>query len=558
MGMGGSLNEDGELPVCEVHEMRKKDTSEKELTETVEHMRRRMSELEALETDHRRIEDALQDSEVKYRNLIDQSQDAIYLIHDGKFEIVNRRFVELFGYTQEEVNAPEFDFMQLIAPKSWHIIEKRINEMEKVDSVSLQYELTALSRDGREIEVEASVSYIRYDSGFATQGILRDITERKRLQEQLLQSEKMSALGQLVSGVAHELNNPLTGVLGYAELLLTSSDLPKNANQNLMMIYDEAERARKIVENLLTFARQRKPEKKEIELNEIIERTLDIRAYAMRVNNIQVFKTLDQRIPLICADEYQIQQVFMNIIINAEQAILESHGEGQLEVETEWDTVKNRVRISFRDDGPGIIGENLSKIFDPFFTTKPDGKGTGLGLAISYGIVEEHEGRIIAENEEGGGARFVIELPMGEMDSTSNQAVQPAGKETEDMGEKRVLVVDDETLVVDLVKTALECEGYIVETASNGDSALRKIDTQAFDMVISDLKMPGKGGIDVFLYCMERKPYLAKRFLFLTGDIASSESRHFIEECNVPYLSKPFDLKALRILVEELCQGHEH
>ncbi|MFQ6094007.1 MAG: PAS domain S-box protein, partial [bacterium] len=409
-------------------------------------------------TEHKQAEEALRESEEKYRNLIDQSHDAIYLLYEGKFEIINRRFEELFGYTQEETNAPEFNFMNLVASQSRALIEERVKKVERDEPVSPQYEFTALSRNGKEIEVETSVSYVKYKGGIATQGILRDITERKRLQEQLLQSEKMSALGQLISGVAHELNNPMTGVLGYAQLLLTSPDLPEKAKQSLEKINQEAERARKIVQNLLTFARQRKPEKRRVQINEIVGRTLELRAYEMKVSDIELIKDFGADIPSLLADEHQLQQVFMNIIINAEQAMLEAHGMGRLKVTTRWDGERDVVAISFQDDGPGIAEEYLSKVFDPFFTTKPVGKGTGLGLSISYGIVQEHGGRITAFSKEGCGATFTVELPVVEVQVSEIVATAQQGEEMAEVEKKRVLVVDDETSVVDLVRETLERE----------------------------------------------------------------------------------------------------
>ena len=505
-------------------------------------------------TERKRAEKALQESEEKYRNLINQSHDAIYLLYDGKFEIINKRFEELFGYTQEETNTPDFNFINVVAPKSRGIIQERVQRVERGEFVSPQYEFTAISREGKEIEVETSVSYVKYKGSIATQGILRDITERKQLQEQLLQSEKMSALGQLISGVAHELNNPMTGVLGFSQLLLMSENIPDKEKQSLEKINQEAERARKIVQNLLTFARQRKPTKRTAQINEIANRTLDLRAYEMKVSNIEIVRTLDPNIPPVFADDHQIQQVFMNLIINAEQAMLASHQKGRLEVFTQCNIERSVISISFRDDGPGIAEEHLSKIFDPFFTTKPVGKGTGLGLSIAYGIIEEHGGRITAHNNREGGATFTVELPMHEVTiAESISPPQEAGVVT-GVQKKLVLVVDDEASVVDLVRAALEREGHAVETAYDGNSALEKIEKSDFDAIVSDLKMPGKGGIDVYLYCKEKKPELEKRFLFLTGDVVASDSLRFMEEHKVPHVPKPFDLKNLISTITGLLQ----
>ncbi|UCE17890.1 MAG: PAS domain S-box protein [Gemmatimonadota bacterium] len=807
-------------------------------------------------SDRKEAEKALRESEEKYRSLINNSQDAIYLLHDGKFEIINKKFEELFGYTQEETNAPDFNFMKLVAPKSRSLIQERVEKVERGQIVSSRYEFTALSKEGEEIEVEPAVSYIQYKGGIATQGILRDITERKKAEEairkraarlaliasvgqkttaileldellhqavrligdafhyynvilllledetlvlrattlpplqpfenqvrlqagsegitgwvakhgeplivpdvskesryraslkdmetqsemavpivskgtiigvldaqsaeinafseddvftlqtladqiavaienaqlyeqaeqeiadrkrmeeslrierdklriildnmhaqvvmedqtyniiyqnrksveavgerigskcykvfrlgqkpckncfcavnyflreqqsdpymytsttadgltletfampimnekgdrvvleiamditeqeklrsQLLQSEKMSALGLLISGVAHELNNPLTGVLGYAQLLLMSPDLPGKSKQSLQTICQEAERARKIVQNLLTFARQSKPTKRILQINKVVDQTLELRAYEMRVNNIEVIREFDPKCPPIFGDEHQLQQVFMNLFINAEQAMLEAHGKGRLKVTTQWLKESNMSQISFQDDGPGIAEEHLSKVFDPFFTTKPVGKGTGLGLSISYGIIKEHGGVITAANEKDRGAKFTVTLPVQMPGNAENQSLPIRIEYTTKLENKKILIIDDEALVVDLVKEALEGEGHTVEMAYDGESALRKIKEDNYDAIVSDLKMPGKDGVTIYHFCQECKPRLAEKFLFLTGDVGNSDTIRFIEDCNMPYLSKPFDVKDLVAEVNLLFRG---
>jgi two-component system NtrC family sensor kinase len=240
--------------------------------------------------------------------------------------------------------------------------------------------------------------------------LLRDITEQKRLREQLVQSEKMAAVGQLVSGVAHELNNPLAGVMGYAQLLLMQNDLNDKTQNYLNKISKEADRAKNIVNNLLTFARKHKPEKKYLDINTVLEQTIVLRAYDLKVSSIQVHKDFDAQLPKTMADFYQLQQVFLNIFNNAQQAILESKGKGEIKITSQ--KLGEMIQIAFEDNGPGIPEENLNKIFEPFFTTKEVGRGTGLGLSISYGIIQQHSGKIYARSTLGQGATFIIELPI--------------------------------------------------------------------------------------------------------------------------------------------------
>ncbi|HCJ67735.1 MAG TPA: hypothetical protein DHV62_10590 [Elusimicrobia bacterium] len=240
--------------------------------------------------------------------------------------------------------------------------------------------------------------------------IIRDVTEKVALETQLIRSEKLAALGQLVAGIAHEINNPLTAVLGFSQLLVTEPEVKGEIKEDLLRIKQEAERARKIVQGLLSFSRPNKPQKEPININELLEKILSMREYQLRVNNIEIIKNLDSNLPQVSIDPYQLEQVFLNIIVNAEQAILETNKKGKLLIGTKKEN--GYLKISFTDSGPGISKENLLKIFDPFFSTKDVGKGTGLGLSITYRIIEQHNGKIYALSEEGQGTTFVIELPL--------------------------------------------------------------------------------------------------------------------------------------------------
>ncbi len=239
--------------------------------------------------------------------------------------------------------------------------------------------------------------------------VARDISQQKRIEEQLILADRLASIGELSSGIAHELNNPLTSVIGFSQLLI-ESDVPDNIKEDLVIVYSEAQRAAAIVKNLLTFARKHTPVKQLSQINTALEDILRLRAYEQKVNNIEVEKHLAANIPEIMIDPFQLQQVFLNIIVNAEFAMLEAHNKGKLVITTERED--NIVRITFADDGSGITKENLKHMFDPFFTTKEVGKGTGLGLSICHGIVTEHGGQIYARSGKGQGATFIIELPL--------------------------------------------------------------------------------------------------------------------------------------------------
>ena len=239
--------------------------------------------------------------------------------------------------------------------------------------------------------------------------VARDVTKQKRMEEQLIVTDRLASIGELSSGIAHELNNPLTSVIGFSQLLM-EGEVPESMKENLATIYNEAQRAAIIVKNLLTFARKHAPVKQLTQVNTAIEGVLRLRAYEQKVNNIEVEKHFATNLPEMMMDSFQMQQVFLNIIVNAEFAMLEAHHKGKLVITTEKS--EDIVRISFTDDGPGISQENLKRIFDPFFTTKEVGKGTGLGLSICHGIVTEHGGQIYAKSENGHGATFIVELPL--------------------------------------------------------------------------------------------------------------------------------------------------
>ncbi len=376
--------------------------------------------------------------------------------------------------------------------------------------------------------------------------------ELEETQNQLVQAEKLSALGELVSGVAHELNNPLAGILGYSQLLLKTSSEPR-ISRGLEKIEREAQRCKKTVKNLQTFARKHLPQKKLVSISAILESTLELRAYQLSVDDIQVVKMYEKLLPPTMADFHQLQQVFLNIIINAHQAIKEVGRRGVLTLEV--GRRNDRIVVSIADNGPGISPELLPKVFDPFFTTKEVGRGTGLGLSICFGIIQAHRGEILVNSRKGQGTEFRIDLPILREDSTARPAEEndqpnpsPAGKGA------RILVVDDEPTVAEVVAEALALDGHLVETAHDGEIALEKVRRIRFDVIITDLKMPGMTGQDFYLNIRQRDQNLARRVIFATGDIATVSTRKFLEESGNPFLQKPFEISAIRGMVLKVLE----
>jgi two-component system NtrC family sensor kinase len=357
----------------------------------------------------------------------------------------------------------------------------------------------------------------------------------------------LSAVGQLVAGVAHELNNPLTTIKGYSQLL-SRTELPLSSKQDLGRIDEAAERCRRIVQNLLTFARRHESEKAMCNINEILEKTLSLQEYRFRVNNIQLVKDLQTGLPDTLADRYQLQQVFLNIIGNAEHAMRATDG-GTLTVSSS--RVGGSIRVSIKDTGPGMSPEVQSRIFDPFFTTKGVGEGTGLGLSICYGIVQDHGGEIGVRTKPGGGATFVIELPLRR---TTEPLLRrgPASELPPSRTGSRILVVDDEEAILELVERTLSQDGFVVDTAMTGIEALTLLDKEvekAFDLILTDVKMPGLDGPRLYAHLCENRPGLEKRVVFMTGDTSSPETQAFLESAKATYIGKPFELDALKDLV---------
>ena len=384
--------------------------------------------------------------------------------------------------------------------------------------------------------------------------IVREITEQRHLQEQLVQSEKLAALGELVSGVAHELNNPLTTVVGYAQLLEEDTGIPEKVQRRISMIHQESVRASRIVQNLLAFARRSEPQKAQLDINEVLSAILRMRAYQLQADNIEVITEYGADLPRVWGDPFQLQQVFLNIVNNAAQAVQHWRSAGKIRITTAVVSVNRAesIRITVTDNGPGITPEHLRRVFDPFFTTKPTGQGTGLGMSISLGIISNHNGRIWAESRLGHGAAFMVELPAAQDDEIVNDPgeTQPEAPKTIN-SICHILVVDDEEPVVTLITEILALDGHEVTPAFNGGEALALLQEQEFDLIVSDVRMPAVGGPTFFEILQTTRPDLLPRVVFVTGDTVSRSTQSFLQKAGRPVLAKPFDPEHLRALVAD-------
>ncbi|MBN2552337.1 MAG: GAF domain-containing protein [Spirochaetales bacterium] len=402
-------------------------------------------------------------------------------------------------------------------------------------------------------------------------------------QVKLVQSEKMAAIGKLVAGVAHELNNPLTAIIGIAQLLQTGK-VDSRVRQDLEKLVAEAHRAGKIVRSLLDFSRQKRPERGPVLVDDVLDSTLKILGYELQSRNVECRVELAGNLPATMADANQLQQVFVNLICNAYEAMFEANGGGLLTVTSELvgidqtsrgsrvdgdastgagaagagmrgrRPVDRLIRVCIGDDGPGIPEEVQPRVFDPFFTTKSPGKGTGLGLSVCHGIIGEHGGQIWLESRPGEGTRFYVQIPLVSVGEHAVVDADTPGDQSEASGIGRILVVEDEEVVRSMVARVLGQAGYQVETSADGWSALEKIAARDYDLIICDVRMPELSGIDLYKKLSSERSEAPERFLFITGDTVSSDTVGFIEENHVSCLGKPFEIQDLLEAVRQELQ----
>ena len=481
---------------------------------------------------------------------------------DGTSTIAANPHLKLiFGFASEtpEKDVRPFDRERFVDPQARVALVERLS----TDGSVVDYLLRLRRADQTAVWVELTgrADTPSHDGSLRLEALVRDVSERKKLDDetrdiyhQLLQAEKMAALGQTISGVAHELNNPLATILTWAERLSEKVTEDSPIRQGLETILGESDRAARIVRNLLTFARKRQTTRAMVDINQVVRETLALRAYEQRVSNINVIDALAAGLPQVFADGHQIQQVLLNLVINAEQAMLSTNGRGVLVVRTWHDAQQESVILEINDDGPGVPGELQPKIFDPFFTTKEVGKGTGLGLTVAYAIVQEHGGRIRLESVPGTGASFYVELPVTGGSLPNPPANQTLQGSTEGVKGASILIVEDETALATAVSDSLRDAGYLVQRASNGHEALDMIRKQRYELIVCDLKMPRLDGKAFYRIVAESSPSLARRVIFVTGDVAGTDAEQFLEESGCRWLAKPFRLAdLLRAVREELA-----
>lgn len=500
-------------------------------------------------TERKQSEEALKRSEENLKAYLENAPDAIFLSDlEGTFLYGNKKAEEIIGYKREKLVGKSFLKLNLLPEEYLGKAGEALALNVRGEPASPE-EFELVRKDGSRVWVEINSVPLKQAEATVVLGFVREITERKQMEEERKELEqkaqmesRLASLGLLASGVGHEINNPLTGVIGYAQLLL-GRDIPEDIRKDVESINKEAQRVASIVKKLVAFARYQKPQRTYASISDIVAATVDLLAHQLETSNIQTNLHLDPNMPWTIADIGQLQQVFLNIIINAETEMRLAHGKGKLSIKTE--KTDNTIRVSFKDDGLGIAKENLEKIFDPFFTTREVGEGTGLGLSICHEIIAEHGGSIYAESKSGNGATFIVELPVV-AEEKHPQAAKPVAEEAARAAGARILVVDDERLILHFVSQVLTDEGHEVETVDNAQDALGKIESERYSLILLDIKMPGMSGIELYNHLKKTAQSLARRVVFITGDVMGAETTAFLSRIKAPRIDKPFGAEQLK------------
>ncbi|MGC1187828.1 MAG: PAS domain S-box protein [Candidatus Acidiferrales bacterium] len=508
-------------------------------------------------TEHKEMERRLRREREFARRLMDSLPDLVFVLdRELRYTFASPSLKDVLGYEPDELICSRLG--DRAEPEDRPALLAMFRELIAGHGTQGTIEYRSRHKSGEWRLMRTTVRPV-VDTEGHIEGVIasaRDITEQRHVEQQLVQSERLAAMGQMIAGVAHELNNPLTAILGVTELLREGVEEPAMRRQ-LDLAHRQARRAAHIVQSLLTFSRPPSPRKVPLQLNDALQRTLQLHEYSLRTNNITLDFEQRADLPLVMGDMNQLMQVFLNLITNAEQAILEVRDRGTVRVRLE--PAGDFVRVLFQDDGVGISRDILSKLFDPFFTTKRPGRGTGLGLSISMAIVREHGGNITAEPLAAGGSLFVISLPVSrpsqvifESASGGSEVAQVPSSPLEG---RTVLVVDDEDGIRELIHDGLSARGMMVHAVSSSESALEQVRHHAYDVVLCDLHL-GDTGTAASPLELRRKLLSVARastghvplFVFMTGDLLDDSDLQAMEGRHGRVIQKPFrvsDLVAL-------------
>lgn len=503
-------------------------------------------------TDRLEMQRRLHQEQEFVRRLVANFPDVIAVLdRNGYYTYVSQRIVEVAGrrpqdYMGEQLGARAH-------PDDQPRLAQEMRKLLSGETPQVQLEFRTSAQDGGWRTLRASAGPLFDDSGVIS-GIVasaRDVTESKRIEEQLSQKEKFASMGQMLAGAAHELNNPLTAILGVGDLLRERAS-DEAAKRHAEIILQQARRAAEIVQNLLAFSRPMAQGRSRIRLSELIHQVLQLEHEALSSKNVEVKLAIPDNLPSVDGDRKLLLQAFLNIVANAEQAISSVRDHGTLNISLSVEGQK--ICATFSDDGPGIPLENVQKIFDPFFTTKRPGGGSGLGLTISLAVIKEHGGTIDVQSNKSG-STFRVFLPTVVEDALARQ---PAAKApyagTEILRGRSVLVVDDEESIREIVQEGLAARGVKVDCAASSEEALALLPANSYEFVLCDFNLPGIPGKQLFERMSVSPAGSAARFVFMTGDLVEPDTIAAFREKGARILQKPFHVSALATLLAELVQ----
>ncbi len=523
-------------------------------------------------TKHKQVEEALRNREEYFRALTENASDVILALkEDGHIQYASPAVKNVTGYLSSEITGQDF-FTHIYPGDSLKAARLFIYTCTNPEYTG-NGELRLNHKDGSMHYVEVIGKNALENP--AVKGIilnLHDITEHKLaeqrerdLEQDLHIASRLASIGQLAAGVAHEINNPLTSIIGFSQLL-ARKEFTEDVKDKINIINSEAQRVARIVQGLLTFAHQDEFQRGQTDINEILAQILKLRSYAMSEHNIQITRSLDTNLPPVTGDAAQLQQVFLNIVLNAEKEMYAAHGRGHLLIKTE--TLFGGIRISFTDDGPGISPENMSRLFTPFFTTHEVGEGTGLGLSICHGIVTRHGGKVYAQSKFGEGATFFVDLPVDvESESIglvtagdSHTIVQPAAQPaTESPAKARptasILVIDDDTDVLQKLQKTLSEAGHQVDTAEKASQAAMKMGVRHYDVILLDIQMPSMSGMDLYTRVQGIDPDLIRSLIFIVGEAADPVVQSFLDVTRSEFITRPFQTEDVLSSIERVLES---
>src|SRR6266700_5298407 len=517
-------------------------------------------------TERREMERRLHQQQEFARRLVDSFPDLILVLDSAShYTFVSPRAAEVLGYDPEETRSMEFGGRT--HPEDLPAVLSLYKDVLAGQQTFASLEIRVRHKLGDWRRISFNFSPLSDEKGIIEGVVLsgRDVTDLKRLEEQLIQAEKLAAMGQMLAGVAHELNNPLTAILGVTELLREREGADDPTKRQLELAHRQARRAARIVQNLLEFSRPASPQKKALDVNNLLERTLQLHEHSLRRNNIEVDFHPPSDLPGVVGDANQLIQVLLNLVTNAEQAIREVRDTGRIQLRAGRNG--NQITVTVQDDGVGIRSEALPHIFDPFYTTKRPGGGTGLGLSICMSIIREHGGNIEAETLPAGGSAFTIYLPVApdqareplpallETGATFNEAAQPVA---DSLGGRSILVLDDEESLRMLLEEGLSARGLRVSCAATTDEALAYVRTSGYDAVLCDLHLSAGGftvdGRDAVPRILEAAGTQKPLVIYMTGDLL--ESLPDAAGGSQPIcLQKPFRISDVLALLKEVLSA---